>query len=93
MKKHSKTDWVKVNALTDDTIDYSDSPEVIEDFFKIMTKREPEKVLVNIRLNREVVDFFKQHSNKYQTKINEVLLSLVHSYRNLIITSKTNQIQ
>jgi uncharacterized protein (DUF4415 family) len=81
MKKHSKTDWARVNALTDDTIDYSDSPEVTEEFFKIMTKRDPEKVLVNLRLNREIVDFFKEHSNKYQTKINEVLLSLVHSYK------------
>jgi len=81
MKKHSKTDWARVNALTDDTIDYSDSPEVTEEFFKIMTRREPEKMLVNLRLNREIVDFFKEHSNKYQTKINEVLLSLVHSYK------------
>lgn len=81
MKKISKTDWNKVDSLTDDTIDYSDSPEVTEEFFKIMTKKEPEKILVNLRLNREVVDFFKKNSKKYQSKINQVLEALVYQYK------------
>ena len=51
MKKTLKTDWARVDSLTDDTIDYLDSPEVTEEFFKIMTAREPEKVVVNLRLN------------------------------------------
>ena len=46
-----------------------------------MTKHEPEKVVVNLRLDQEVVDFFKKHSSKYQTRINEVLLAIVHSYK------------
>jgi uncharacterized protein (DUF4415 family) len=46
-----------------------------------MTKQEPKKVLVNIRLNEEIIDFFKEHSQKYQTKINEVLLAFVHNYK------------
>ena len=53
------------------------------DLFKLMTKEEPEKVVVNLRLNREVVDFFKAHSSKYQTRINEVLLAIVHDYKKL----------
>jgi uncharacterized protein (DUF4415 family) len=81
MKKISKTDWVRVDAMTDKEIDYSDSPEVSEELFKLMTKEEPEKIVVNLRLDREVVDFFKKHSNKYQTRINEVLLAIVHSYK------------
>lgn len=43
-----------------------------------MESPDPDMVTVNIRLNREIVDFFKQHSKKYQVKINEVLLMLVH---------------
>lgn len=82
MKKTSKTNWARVDTMTDDEIDYTDSPEVTEDIFKLMTKEEPEKVMVNLRLNREVVDFFKAHSKKYQTRINEVLLAIVHSYKN-----------
>lgn len=83
MKKTSKTDWNRVDAMTDEDIDYSDSPEVTEELFKLMTKEEPEKVMVNLRLNREIVDFFKEHSNKYQTRINEVLLAIVHNYKKL----------
>ena len=79
--KTPKTDWKRVNSLTDETIDYSDIPEATEDIFKLMTRHEPEKVLVNLRLNREIVDFFKEHSSKYQTRINEVLLAIVHSYK------------
>lgn len=81
MNEISKTDWTKVDAMTDEEIDYSDSPEVSDELFKLMTKEEPEKVIVNLRLDREVVDFFKKHSNKYQTRINEVLLAIVHSYK------------
>lgn len=81
MKKISKTDWVRVDSMTDDEIDYSDSPEVPDELFKLMTKHESEKIVVNLRLDREVVDFFKKHSAKYQTRINEVLLAMVHSYK------------
>lgn len=52
-------------------------------FVELMEANEPEMVSVNIRLDREVVDFFKQHSKKYQVKINEALLMLVHQYKQL----------
>lgn len=54
-----------------------------DEFMELMESSEPEMVSVNIRLNREVVDFFKQHSKKYQVKINEALLMLVHQYKRL----------
>ena len=50
-------------------------------FAELMESPDPDMVTVNIRLNREIVDFFKQHSKKYQVKINEVLLMLVHQYK------------
>jgi|LauGreDrversion4_2_1035121.scaffolds.fasta_scaffold500392_3 uncharacterized protein (DUF4415 family) len=50
-------------------------------FVELMNNQDAEMVSVNIRLNREVVDFFKQHSKKYQVKINEALLMLVHQYK------------
>lgn len=81
MKKTSKTNWKKIDAMTDNDIDYTDSPEVKEEFFKLMTQEEPEKVVVNLRLNREIVDFFKSHSRKYQTRINDVLLAIVRDYK------------
>ena len=55
--------------------------ESIDELFQLMTKEEPEKIIVNLRLDREIVDFFKEHSAKYQTRINEVLLAMVHRYK------------
>lgn len=83
MKKISKTDWARVDAMTDGEIDYSDSPEMAADLFKLMTKEEPEKVAVSLRLDPEIIAFFKEHSRKYQTRINEVLLAIVHDYKKL----------
>lgn len=83
MKKISKTDWARVDAMTDGEINYSDSPEMAADLFKLMTKEEPEKIAVSLRLDPEIIDFFKKHSRKYQTRINEVLLAIVHDYKKL----------
>lgn len=79
--KTPKTNWDLVNNMTDNDINYDDIPEATEDIFRIMTAREPEKVKVNLALSREVIDFFKQQGNKYQTRINDVLLAVVHSYK------------
>ena len=81
--KTPKTDWAMVGAMTDDEIDYTDIPEATEEIFAIMTAREPEKVKINLSLNREVIDFFKQQGSKYQTRINDVLVAVVQSYKKL----------
>ena len=81
-KKAPKTNWAKVDALTDEEIDYSDSPEITEETFKLMYKYEPKKkISVNLRMDKDIVDFFKEHSQKYQTKINEVLAAFVQGYK------------
>jgi len=43
MKNISKTNWELVDKLQDKEIDYTDSPEVTEEFFKLMKVREPQK--------------------------------------------------
>jgi uncharacterized protein (DUF4415 family) len=86
--KKSKTNWDKVDAMTDNEIDYTDSPEATEEMFALMTARKPEKVKVNLNLNREIIDFFKQQGNKYQTRINDVLLAMVHKYKKAQIVQK-----
>ena len=50
MEKISKTDWVRIDAMKDQDIDYSDSPEVSDALFKLMTKEESEKMIVNLRV-------------------------------------------
>ena len=72
--KPTKTDWAKIDAMTDDELDYSDSPGITEEFFKIAFIRKPtHKKAVSLRIDEDIIEFFKKHSDKYQTKINDVL--------------------
>jgi hypothetical protein len=64
MKKISKTDWSRVDSMTDVEIDYSDSPEMAANLFKLMTKEEPEKIAVSLSLDPEIINFSKEHRKK-----------------------------
>lgn len=82
-----------LDAMSDDEIDYSDIPpvtdftgwvrlsEVNKEFAAMIEQPESEKITVNLRLDREIVDFFKENNKKYQSKINEALLFLVRQYK------------
>jgi uncharacterized protein (DUF4415 family) len=55
-------------------IDYSDIPELPDDFWTQHppVKRE-NKRLVTLRLDADVLAFFRKHGRRYQTQINAVL--------------------
>lgn len=78
----SKTKWRHIEKLKDKDIDYSDIPELQDNFFKhakiVMPKT---KKLISLRLDQEIVDFFKSRGTRYQTKINAVLLAYVRSHQ------------
>lgn len=67
-------DLERINAMSDDDIDYSDIPAVT-DFsgFKRGVFYRPEKQTVTIRLDADVVAWFKGSEPKYQTAVNRVL--------------------
>ena len=56
-------------------------PEINKEFAAVIEQPESEKVTVNLRLNKEIIDFFKENSKRYQSKINEALLLLVRQYK------------
>ena len=55
-------------------IDYSDIPELPDDFW---TRHPPvtreNKRLITLRLDADVLAFFRQHGRRYQTQMNAVL--------------------
>ncbi|WP_395947514.1 BrnA antitoxin family protein [Caedibacter taeniospiralis] len=62
-----------IKTLKDSEIDYSDSPDMGDASW---AKFEPfihKKTSVTIRLDSDVIDYFKSMGNGYQTKINSVL--------------------
>ena len=73
-KKSSETDLDRIDAMCDADIDTSDIPPLAEDFFKKATvwKRE-RKISITLRVDREVVDWFRSQGKGYQSLMNVAL--------------------
>jgi len=83
-----RSDWRRVDAQTDDDIrrairtDPDAAPEVDAAWFKSARVVMPQpKQAVSLRLDREVMDWFKRQGKGYQTRINAVLRAYVDSQR------------
>jgi len=72
-KKRSRTDWKRVDALRDSDIDLSDSPELGSDFFANAIFWPGPKRQITLRLDPDVLKFFRKQGRGYQTAINAVL--------------------
>lgn len=71
--KRSRTDWKRIDALRDEDIDLSDSPELGPDFFSKAVFWPGPKRQVTLRLDPDVLTFFRKQGRGYQTTINAVL--------------------
>ncbi|MBI5814918.1 MAG: BrnA antitoxin family protein [Nitrospinae bacterium] len=83
-----KTDWKKLQAISDVEIaasvkDDPDAPPMVDaEWFKTAKITAPEsKKHVSIRLDTEVVKWFKSHGRGYQTRINALLRAYMDSHR------------
>jgi uncharacterized protein (DUF4415 family) len=80
LKKQSQTDWERLDAMGDEDIDFSDIPELTDAFFKNAVLRLPKpKAKVCIRLDQDILEWFKSQGKGYQTKINAVLRAFKES--------------
>jgi uncharacterized protein (DUF4415 family) len=78
----SKTDWARVDAMTDDEIDCSECPETDEAFWASAELIMPEnKVKIGVRFDKTIVDWFKKQGPGYQGKMNSVLKTYVEAQR------------
>ena len=82
MKKRSKTNWDRVDALRDNQIDYSDNPPLESDFFKKAIAWPGTKEQITLRLSPEVLGFFRRQGKGYQTAIGRVLEGFVEKQKN-----------
>ena len=74
MKKASRTDWERVDAMSDEDIDTSEIPPLDEDFFANAELRLPQKKIpITMRVDPDVLDWFKSFGSGYQTRMNAVL--------------------
>ena len=80
-KKRSQTNWVRIDSLKDAEIDTSDIPEQGKAFFQRAVLKLPEpKTAVTIRLDRQVLEWFKARGPGYQTRINALLRAYMEAH-------------
>jgi uncharacterized protein (DUF4415 family) len=76
-----KTDWARLAAMKDEDIDYSDIPELTETFWKEAKVVLPEsKRPVFLRLDSDVLQWFRQQGRGYQTRINAILRAYMKAH-------------
>jgi len=76
------SDLKRIDNMTDDDIDYSDNPPLSEEFWKNAKLVLPKnKTPITIRLDNDVLNFFKSKGKGYQTMINAVLKSYIAGHK------------
>ena len=80
------TDWKRVDALKDEDIDLSDSPEITPEMFaKAIVRRGlkpvPPKAQITLRVDSDVLAWFKTQGQGYQTRINALLRAYMEAHR------------
>jgi uncharacterized protein (DUF4415 family) len=83
--KRSKTNWKRVDALRDEDIDFTDNPQwTAEDFAKAVVrvgfKPVPPKEQVTLRIDADVLQWFRAKGAGYQTQINALLRAYMNEH-------------
>ena len=77
----SRTDWEHLESMSDADIDFSDIPELDADFFRTAKIRMPRtKKAVSIRLDQDVLVWFRKQGRGYQTRMNAILRTYMQAH-------------
>src|SRR3974390_2890369 len=69
-KRQSRTDWKRIDAMRDEDINFSDIPRQGPDFFAGAILWPGPKKQITLRIDPDVLRFFRKHGRGYQTTIN-----------------------
>ena len=74
----SQTDWARVDAMKDEDIDLSDIPEITPEMFARAIVRKglkpvARKSQITLRIDSEVLEWFRAKGTGYQSQMNAVL--------------------
>ncbi len=78
-KAVSRTDWERLDALTDDEIDTSDSPPLTEEFFARAQWRQPgerlpiQTIKVELDLDPKILAWFQSQGQDYERRMQAAL--------------------
>ena len=82
----SQTDWQRLDAMTDEDIDFSDCPEITPEMFaKAVVRRGMSELKsttkVTLRIDSDVLEWFKSQNRSYQTQINALLRAYMEAHQ------------
>jgi uncharacterized protein (DUF4415 family) len=81
----SQTDWDKLEAMSDDEIDFSNVDEITPELFAQAVVRHglkpvPKKEQITLRVDSDVLRWFRSQGKGYQTKINNLLRAYMNAH-------------
>ena len=81
--KHSRTDWQKLDVMTDEEIDYSDIPPLDDNFFARATLRLPHqpKVIVTMQVDPDVFAWFDAQEDGWERRMQAALRIYVEAHK------------
>ena len=84
--KESLTEWERLDALQDEDIDLSDAAEITPEMFaKAVVRRglkpPPNKRQITIRLDVDVLKWYRAQGEGYQTRINALLRAYMDAHQ------------
>lgn len=88
-----ETDLKRIDAMKDEDIDFSDNPELTPEMFARGVVRRnfkviPRKKQLTLRVDSDVVDWYKKQGRGYQTRINSLLRAYMKEHqRNRVRTA------
>src|ERR1044072_9145826 len=84
--KKSRADRARVDAMKDEDIDLSDSPEIAPEMFARAVVRKglkpvTRKEQLTLRIDSDVLEWFRKQGQGYQTKINALLRAYMEAHK------------
>lgn len=78
-----QSDWARAGAMTDEEIEAAvasdpDEAGMVVDWSKAIIGIPGPKAVLHMRLDRDILDYFRRQGRGYQTKINAVLRGYVN---------------
>jgi uncharacterized protein (DUF4415 family) len=91
--RRGKTNWAALDALTDEEIEASirNDPDAVPldfDWSEAVLVVPPKKTAISIRVDEDVLDYFKHEGAGYQRRMNAVLRSYVEQKRKPVARKK-----
>jgi uncharacterized protein (DUF4415 family) len=84
--KKSRTDWARFDSMRDEEIDLTDSPEIRPEMFARAIVRKglkhiARKEQLTLRIDSDVLEWFRRQGQGYQTKINALLRAYMEAHK------------